>query len=85
MKKKDVSRIKEVTTKKLSDFIRLEEGSTGKQNALKAGAVLSGSVLSQVLLSALNSAEAVDVHRNGHTNQLLHESTPIDGGHSSAL
>lgn len=58
MEKKDVGRIKAITTKTLSDFIRLEEGSTGKQNALKTGAALGGSVLAQVLFSALDSADA---------------------------
>lgn len=51
VKKEDAGRIKSITTKTLSDFIRLEEGSTGKQNALKAGAVIGGSVLAQVLLN----------------------------------
>lgn len=78
MEKKDVGRIKAITTQKLSDFIKLEEGSTGKQSALKIGAVLGGSVLAQVLFSALESAHGDSVGSN-------HSSTTINGDHKSAL
>lgn len=90
MDKKDAGRIKSITTKTLSDFIRLEEGSTGKQNALKAGAVLGGSVLAQVLFTAVESANAHTNHTNnfdalGHTNNGGHTSTSTMHGHKSAL
>jgi len=90
MEKKDVGRIKSITTKTLSDFIRLEEGSTGKQNALKTGAVLGGSVLAQVLFTAVESGNAHTDHANdydviGHTNTGGHTSTSTKHGHLSAL
>ena len=75
MEKKGVDRIKSITTKTLSDFIRLEEGSTGKQNALKAGAVIGGSVLAQVLC-AVDPADA-NTHSSGWfwNRDTTHEST----------
>ena len=73
-----MGRIKAITTKKLSDFVQLEEGSTGKQSALKIGAVLGGSVLAQVLFSALESA-------HGDSVGSIHSSTTISGDHKSAL
>lgn len=90
MEKKDAGRIKSITTKKLSDFIQLEEGSTGKQNALKAGAMLGGSVLAQVLLTAIEAADASSGHTNNyspasHTNNTYHNSTGMGGGHNSAI
>ena len=90
MEKKDVGRIKAITTKKLSDFIKLEEGSTGKESALKTGAVLGGSVLAQVLFTAVESANAHTNHTNdttilGHTNSGGHTSTTTIHGHKSAL
>lgn len=83
MEKKGVDRIKSITTKTLSDFIRLEEGSTGKQNALKAGAAIGGSVLAQVLLAAVESADAKS-HSSGLFNT-SHASTSLWIYHSSAL
>ena len=75
MEKKDAGRIKAVATKTLSDFIRLEEGSTGKQSALKTGAMLGGSVLAQVLFSTLESAEAASHGSGGfHTSDTVHAS-----------
>ena len=90
MEKKDTGRIKTIATKTLSDFIRLEEGSTGKQNALTAGAVLSGSVLAQVLFTTVESVEAEHVHSNNyepasHSNNYGHTSETKGGQHTSAL
>ena len=84
MEKKDVGRIKAITTKKLSDFIRLEEGSTGKQSALKSSTVLGGSVLAQVLLSALESAEGNMTHDSRNITQHADFNLP-NGEHASAL
>ncbi len=83
MEKKDVDRIKSVTTKTLSDFIRLEEGSTGKQNALKAGAVIGGSVLAQVLLNT-DSSDAFS-HTSGFWWETSHWSVSAGWFHLSAL
>ena len=85
MEKKDAGRIKSITTKTLSDFIHLEEGSTSKQNALKAGVVLGGSVLGQVLFSALESAEAGSVSVNEHINGSRHASWTPGNSHISGL
>lgn len=77
MEKKEVGRIKSITTKKLSDFIKLEEGSTGKQNALKAGAMIGGSVLAQVLLNT-GSTDAYS-----HTSGMWWETTHFSIGWGS--
>ena len=90
MKEKEAENIKAVTTKTLGDFIRLEEGSTGKQSALKGGAMIGSSVLAQVLFSALNSADATINHSacsNCGLDDLVHSSRSILWGwrHWSAL
>ena len=83
MEKKDVDRIKSITTKTLSDFIHLEEGNTGKQNALKAGAVIGGSVLAQVLLNT-DSADA-STHTSGMWWETSHFSIGWGSFHLSDL
>lgn len=90
MKEKDTENIKEVTIKTLGDFIRLEEGSTGRQSALKAGAMIGSSVLAQVLFSALDSADATITHSACSScglDDYIHSSRSIFWGwrHWSAL
>ena len=56
----DKKSLKDTAKKSLADFIQLEDGKLGKQDALMLGSALGASVLGQVLLSILedNNAEA---------------------------
>ena len=56
--------LKDTAKKSLSDFVQLEDGKLGKQDALMVGSALGASVLGQVLLSILedNHADAAGRH-----------------------
>ena len=62
----DKKSLKDTAKKSLSDFIQLEDGKLGKQDALMVGSALGASVLGQVLLSILEDNHA-DGEEDGYS------------------
>lgn len=58
--------------KRVTDFIRLEEGNIGRKSAVVTGALLASSVLGTVLASMTPTAEAYYDHCEIHTNYVPH-------------
>jgi hypothetical protein len=75
-------------SRKVTNFIRLEEGNIGRKSAVVTGALLASSVLGGVLASAVDTriAEAYldgiycDEHLNSHID---HYNTHTNSGHSN--
>lgn len=61
----DKELLKAVAKKSFTDFLRLEDGKAGKKNALAFGTAIGATVLAQMLLGAMNDAEATSTH--GHS------------------
>lgn len=57
--------------KKVTDFIKLEDGNIGRKAAVVTGALLASTVLGSVL-----SVQVAEAHCNGHQNYWM----PIPGG-----
>jgi len=66
-----------VKLRKVTDFIRLEEGNIGRKSAVVTGALLASSVLGTVLVSIADTrnAEAYyeEPHCDAHSDRILHQ------------
>jgi hypothetical protein len=55
-------------SRKVTDFIRLEEGNIGRKSAVVTGALLASSVLGTVLIATVSTAEGYYDHCDEHMN-----------------
>jgi hypothetical protein len=67
-------------SRKVTDFIRLEEGNIGRKSAVVTGALLASAVLSGVLASTSEAAEGHSHHCDEHFESAPH--TNHYDGHS---
>jgi hypothetical protein len=80
-------------SRKVTDFIRLEEGNIGRKAAIVTGALLTSSVLGAVLISTVEAVHC-DMHMddqwhsnyaphtnhyNGHSNHSDHSNSHLNG------